>query len=194
MGGVRKHSFSGDARETLLSFLNDTLCGLAENIDESFFKPEGVLDVKELLDGKRLRKHVDEVLKAIDSVGDPIEREDAFHGLLRIAMASLQIGMGLSNTAVKKKNVNAVLAARSAKRSTSENIDHTIAMLAEPVEAKHPTWSANRVANAIADALNRQLSGLGFKSLGQDAIRKRLRRRIDARASDKKRTDAGQSS
>ncbi len=184
VGVVREHSFSGGPRETLLSFLNDTLCGLAENIDKSFFKPEGVLDVKELLDGKLLRKHVDRVLKAIDSVSDPIEREDAFYGLLRIAMASLQIGMGLSNTAAKKKSVKALLAAVSAKRSISEDVDRAIAALAEPL-TKHAKWSANRVAIEIADPLNKQLRALGFKTLGLSAIRKRVkRRRTNVRASD----------
>jgi hypothetical protein len=183
---VREHSFPGDLRETLLSFLNDTMCGLAEGIDNSFFKPEGVLDVKDLLDGDLLRKHVDRVLKAIDSVGDPIERNDAFHGLLRIAMASLQIGMGLSNTASKKKNVTARLAALTAKLSTSQNIDHAIAALAGPLETKHPTWRANRVANEIADALNKQLVAVGLPSLGPHAIRKRVQKhRTNVRASNK---------
>jgi hypothetical protein len=192
---VREHSFPGDLRETLLSFLNDTMCGLAEGIDKSFFEPEGVLDVKDLLDGNLLRKHVDRVLKAIDSVGDPIERNDAFHGLLRIAMASLQIGMGLSNTAAKKKNVAALLAALTAKLSTSQDIDHEIAALAGPLETKHPTWRANRVANEIADALNKQLVAVGLPSLGPDAIRKRVQkhRRTNVRTSDKKRTNVGPS-
>jgi hypothetical protein len=162
------------------------MCGLAEGIDESFFKPEGVLDVKDLLDVNLLRKHVDGVLKAIDSVGDPIERNDAFHGLLRIAMASLQIGMGLSNTASKKKNVTARLAALTAKLSTSQNIDHAIAALAGPLETKHPTWRANRVANEIADALNKQLVAVGLPSLGPHAIRKRVQKhRTNVRASNK---------
>jgi hypothetical protein len=192
---VREHSFPGDLRETLLSFLNDTMCGLAEGIDESFFKPEGVLDVKDLLDVNLLRKHVDGVLKAIDSVGDPIERNDAFHGLLRIAMASLRIGMGLSITEAKKKNVNALLAALTAKRSTSQYIDDAIAALAGPLETKHPTWHATRVPNEIADALNKLLVAVGLPPLGPDAIRKRVQKhQTNVRASNKKRTDAGRSS
>ena len=192
---VTEHSFPGDLRETLLSFLNDTMCGLVEGIDKSFFQPDGVLDVKDLLDGELFRQHVDRVLKAIDSIGDPIEREGAFYGLLRIAMASLQIGMGLSNTAAKKKNIGALLAATTAKISTSQNIDHVVAALAGPLETKHPTWSANRVANEIADALNKQLDAVGLPSLGPDAIRKRVQKhRTNVRASNKKRTDAGRSS
>jgi hypothetical protein len=136
------------------------------------------------------------VLKAIDSVGDPIERANAVHALLRIAMASLQIGMGLSNTGAKKKNVNAVLAALTAKRTTSNDIDHAIAALAAPLAIKHPTWRAARVANEIADVLNKQLGAQGLPSLGPDAIRKRVQkhRRTNGRSSNKKRTNVGPSS
>jgi hypothetical protein len=181
---VREHSFP--RREALLRFLNDTLCGLAEGIDKSFFKPEGVLNVNDLLDGQLLRKHVDRVLKAIDSVGDPIEREAAFYSLLRIAMASLQIGMGSSNTEAKKKKIDAVQPALTAKLSASQHIDHEISALAGPLETRHPRWSATRVANEIADALNKQLVTVGLPSLGPDAIRKRVQKhRTNVRASNK---------
>jgi hypothetical protein len=181
---VGEHSFRDDSREILLGFLNDIVCGLAESLDKSLLKPSGVLDVEYLLDGKLLRQHVDTVLTAIDSVGDPIEREDALRGVLQIAMASLQIGMGLAATTAKRRNANTLLAATSAKRSTSENIDRVIAALAEPL-TKHAKWSANRVAIEIADPLNKRLGALGFKTLGLSAIRKRVkRRRTNVRASD----------
>jgi hypothetical protein len=183
---VGEDSFRDDSREFLLWFLNDFVCGLAERLDKSLLQPSGLLDVENLLDGKLLRKHVDAVLKAIDSVGDPIERGDAFRGVLRIAMASVQIGMGLAATTAKRRNVNTVLAALSAKRSISEGIDRAIAALARPVETKHPTWRSGRVADEIADALNKQLAALGFQTLGRDAIRKRVQRhRTNVRASDK---------
>jgi hypothetical protein len=185
-GLVGQDSFRDDSREFLLGFLNDFVCGLAESLDKSLLQPSGLLDVKNLLDGKLLRKHVDAVLKAIDSVGDPIERGDAFRGVLRIAMASIQIGMGIAATTAKQRNVNAVVAALSAKRSISEVIDRAIAALAGPVETKHPTWRSGRVADEIADALNKQLAALGLQTLGRDAIRKRVQKhRTTVRASDK---------
>jgi hypothetical protein len=191
---VREHSFRDDSRENLLRFLNDVVCGVAESIDKSVLKQNGMVDLEHLLDGKLLRKHVDTVLNAIDSIGDPIEREGAFLGVLQIAMASINIGMGGAATAAKRRNDSAILAALSAKRSTSDDIDRAIAALAGPLETKHPTWSPSRVANEIADALNRQLAALNQMPLGPDAIRKRVqRRRTNVRASDKKRTDAGRS-
>src|SRR5262249_24943832 len=125
-------------------FLNEIVCGFAESIDPSLLRPSGILDVQSLLDGKHLRQQVHTVLKAIDSVGDPIERADAFGGVLQIAMASIQIGMGFAATTAKRKNFDARLAAISAKRSTSEDIDRLIAALAGPVKTKHPRWSPNR--------------------------------------------------
>ena len=83
---------------------------MAITVDKSLLRPSGALDVEDLLDGKLLRKHVDAVLKAIDSVGDPIDRGDAFRGVLQIAMASIQIGMGFAATAAKRRNANALLA------------------------------------------------------------------------------------
>jgi hypothetical protein len=191
---VGKHLFPDDSREILLRFLNDVVCGLAESIDKSLLMPSGVLNVEDLLDGELLRKHVNAVLRAIDSVGDPIERGDAFCGLLQIAMASIQIGTGLALSTAKRKNVNAVLAAAMAKRSTSEDIDRAIAALAEPLETKYPNWRPGRIASKIGDALNEQLRASGIKTLGTDAIRKRVQRyRTNVRASDKKRTDVGPS-
>jgi hypothetical protein len=137
---------------------------------------------------------VDAVMQAIDSVGDPIERRDAFHSVLQVAMASIQIGMGLAATTAKRRKANTILAAAMAKLSTSEDIDRAIAALAGPLETKHPKWRPNRVANEIADALNKQLAALRLPTLGQSAIRKRVQRlRTNVRASDKKRTDAGRS-
>jgi hypothetical protein len=173
---VEEHSFRDVSREILFRFLNEIVCGLAESIDKSVLKPNGILDVESLLDGKLLRKRVDTVLNAIDSVGDPIERVDAFGGVLQIAMASIQIGTGLAATTAKRKNVDAVLPALLAKRSISESIDRAIAALAAPIETKHPTWRSGRVANHIAGPLNKELAALGIQTLGLDAIRKRLQK------------------
>ena len=192
---VGEHSSRDDSRETFLSFLNETLGGLAASIDKSFFKPDGVLDIEYLLDRKVLRNHVDIVLKAIDSVGDPIEREGALRSVLWIAMASLQIGRGLIVTTAKKKKFDSVIAALTAKRSTSRDIDDAIAALAGPLEAKHPRWRSGRIANEISDALHKQLAARWLSPLGPDAIRKRVKKhRTTVLASSKKRTDAGRSS
>jgi hypothetical protein len=183
---VGEHSFRDDPREDLLRFLIDVVCGLAESIDKSLLMPSGLLNVVDLLDGKLLRKHVDAVLKAIDAGYDPIERGDAFHGALQIVMAAIQIGLGLAATTAKRRNVDALFAAVMAKRSTSEEIDRAIAALAGPLETKHPNWPPGRVANQIADALNKQLDTLGLPILGPDAIRKRVQKqRTNVRASDK---------
>jgi hypothetical protein len=192
---VGEHSFRDDPRKDLLGFLIDVVCGLAGSIDKSLLMPSGLLNVEDLLDDKLLRKHVDAVMQAIDSVADPIERRDAFRGVLQITLASIQIGMGSAATVAKRRKANTLLAAVMAKRSTSEKIDCAIAELAGPLETKHPTWRPGRIADEIAVELNKQLAALGFQALGLDAIRKRVRRlRTNARPSGKKRTDGGRSS
>jgi hypothetical protein len=101
--GVGEHSFFDVTRESLVRFLNEIVCS-AKKIDQSVLKPTGILDVQYLLDGKILRKQVDKVLKAIDSVGDPIERADACRGVQHIVMASIQIGIGFAATPAKTED------------------------------------------------------------------------------------------
>jgi hypothetical protein len=119
--------------------------------------------VQYLLDGKILREQVDKVLKAIDSVGDSIERADACRGMQHIVMASIQIGIGSAATPAKRKILKQLVGANLAKRIISEDLDRLIAEQAGPFESV----CSNKVAGKIAGQLNKQVAASGHQELAE---------------------------
>jgi hypothetical protein len=67
--------------------------------------------------------------------------------------------------------------ATDAKRAKSAWIDVVIQKHAEPLSSKYPSWTAGRIADQIAAAVNKELKNKEPEcTLEADAIRKRLRR------------------
>ena len=69
-------------------------------------------------------------------------------------------------------------ATASRDKTASERINETIAKVAKPVIARHPKWTANRLATEIRDAANERLKAEGLlaadKPLSAATIRRRL--------------------
>ena len=75
-----------------------------------------------------------------------------------------------------RASLRQLAAAMAVKRNVSQSVDETIAELAGPLLNKHPKWTSHRCAVEIAPRLNEALRAEGRRPLGQDAIRKRVKR------------------